>query len=115
MNLSIEDEDINEDINVDWSLEVFCIHNNYLVEYSKKNDYKKSHYFVNCDCGREDKEECYYNNFYKNKTTFTINRAITKKHKKKQIEPNQTIPSCGKKTKNYDFLFNNNNSINKKN
>ena len=114
VNLAIEDENINEDVNIDWSLEIFCIHNNYLVEYNKKSEYKKNHYFINCDCDSQNKEECYYNNYYKNKITFTNSRKVNKKPKKKIVEKNQILPNCEKKSKNYDFLFNNHNRFNNK-
>ena len=36
VDLSIEEKNINDDIEIDWSLEIFCIHTDCLVEYKKK-------------------------------------------------------------------------------
>ena len=74
------DEDINEDVDIDWSLEIFCIHTDFLVEYNKNKSSKKykNHYFINCDCNKSD-DECYYNDFYKNKNFIKINEDELKK------------------------------------
>ena len=73
-------EDINEDVDIDWSLEIFCIHTDFLVEYNKNKSSKKykNHYFINCDCNKSD-DECYYNDFYKNKNFIKINEDELKK------------------------------------
>ena len=73
-------EDINEDVDIDWSLEIFCIHTDFLVEYNKNKFSKKykNHYFINCDCNKSD-DECYYNDFYKNKNFIKINEDELKK------------------------------------
>ena len=36
VDLIIEEKNINDDIEIDWSLEIFCIHTDCLVEYKKK-------------------------------------------------------------------------------
>ena len=67
IDLTIEN-DIKEDVEIDWILELFCIHTDFLVRFNKRNypkDFNK-HYFINCDCYKKDNEECYYNTFYKN-------------------------------------------------
>ena len=73
-------EDINEDVDIDWSLEIFCIHTDFLVEYNKNKSSKKykNHYFINCDCNKSN-DECYYNDFYKNKNFIKINEDELKK------------------------------------
>lgn len=55
-------KDINENIEIDWILEIFCIHSDYLVQNFNKNNYpnkSQKHYFINCDCSQEN---CIYNN-----------------------------------------------------
>ena len=63
----------NEEMEVDWKVEIFCIHYNFLVEYKKFSSFyekKKNdliHYFINCDCYKFCNnnimtEECFYNN-----------------------------------------------------
>lgn len=67
IDLTVEN-DIKEDIEIDWILELFCIHTDFLVRFNKRN-YAKNfnrHYFINCDCNKQENEECYYNTFYKN-------------------------------------------------
>ena len=51
-------------------MDLFCIHTDFLVPYRKniKNiKYKRlkyvQHFFLNCDCCLNDKNECYYNEF----------------------------------------------------
>ena len=87
----IVENDIKEDIEIDWILEVFCIHSYYLVQNSNKNNnypknYKK-HYFLNCDCNQE---ECYY-----------INGNQNNNNEKKP--PSEPLPD--KKKKGYGNLF----------
>ena len=67
IDLTVEN-DINEDFEIDWILELFCIHTDFLVRFNKKNNVKdfNKHYFINCDCNKQENEECYYNTFYKN-------------------------------------------------
>ena len=57
------DNDINEEeIEIDWILEIFCIHSDYLLKFSKKNSVKNNfkHYFINCDCNCDG--YCFYYN-----------------------------------------------------
>ena len=67
VDLNVEEKDINEDIDIDWSLEIFCIHNDFLLEYDK-NNYRRyqNHYFINCDCNSKSDDTCYYNMFFEN-------------------------------------------------
>ena len=59
-------EDIDEDVEIEWSLDVFCIHNDFLISTNHFFIFSKyNHYFINCDCGNKD--DCYYNYFYNNK------------------------------------------------
>ena len=69
INMNIENS-YNENIEVEWILDLFCIHTDFLVPYRKniKNiKYKRlkyvQHFFLNCDCCLNDKNECYYNEF----------------------------------------------------
>ena len=105
-------EDINEDVDIDWSLEIFCIHTDFLVEYNKNKSSKKykNHYFINCDCNKSD-DECYYNDFYKNKNFIKINEDELKKtedNKKYTNEKNNCLfgcPTTNDKKKSYGKLF----------
>ena len=54
--------DINENIEIDWILEIFCLHSDYLVQNFNKNNFpnkSQKHYFINCYFS---KKECFYNN-----------------------------------------------------
>ena len=70
------------EVEVEWSLNIFCIHTNFLISENWNFCSKKyNHYFVNCDCTRDDKGDCYYYSFYNNKNfikkekkDFTINK-----------------------------------------
>ena len=82
VDLNVEEKDINEDIDIDWSLEIFCIHNNFLLEYDK-NNYRRyqNHFFINCDCNSKSDDTCYYNQFFENnKETEKVN--LTKQETK---------------------------------
>lgn len=108
----IIDEDINEDVDIDWSLEIFCIHTDFLVEYNTNKSSKKykNHYFINCDCNKSD-DECYYNDFYKNKNFIKINEDELKKtednKKYKPISSNSLFgcPNNNNKKKSCANLF----------
>ena len=95
IDLTVEN-DINEDIEIDWILELFCIHTDFLVRFNKKNNVKdfNKHYFINCDCNKQENEECYYNTFYKNDNFIKmdsdglqnrINKNINEKKSKKKF------------------------------
>ena len=74
------------EIEVEWSLNIFCIHTNFLISENWNFTSKKyNHYFMNCDCTRDDKNDCYYYSFYNNKNyikkekkNFTINKTTKK-------------------------------------
>ena len=70
----IEEENNNDDyMEVEWTLQLFCINCDYLIPYSSYYNYYnqiEGHYFLNCDCykRKDDKKEnkqkniiCYYN------------------------------------------------------
>ena len=57
---------IDEDIEIDWILEIYCIHTDFLVQYNSsihKNYNDIEHYFLYCDCCTNN-TECYYKEFY---------------------------------------------------
>jgi len=66
------EENINEDVEVEWILDIFCIHKDFLVPHNKKQIYQNmlnrnvEHFFLNCDCPQLN-NECIYNLFNKNK------------------------------------------------
>ena len=64
VDLKSENE-IDENIEIDWILEIYCIHSDFLVEYNSNihRNFKDIHYFINCDCCNSD---CYYKGFYTN-------------------------------------------------
>ena len=96
------EEDAYENIDIDWYLEIFCIHSNFLVH--RNSVLKSNHYFQNCDCGQKGIENCSYNSY--NKGSFIINNY--KKPKKKQGS------SKSKYEKYFDLLYNNNKRFNNK-
>ena len=62
VDLTIDNDLEIEEVEIDWILEIFCIHSDYLLKYSKKDIIKNmnQHYFINCDCGQKENESCYY-------------------------------------------------------
>jgi len=66
------EENINEDVEVEWILDIFCIQKDFLVPHNKKQIYQNmlnrnvEHFFLNCDCPQLN-NECIYNLFNKNK------------------------------------------------
>ena len=62
MNLLQENNIYKKNINVKWTVDIFCIHEDFLVSnFSKNYFYPKinRHFFVNCDC---DFKQCNYKN-----------------------------------------------------
>ena len=62
VNLSQENNNYNKNINAKWIVDIFCIHEDFLVSnFSKTYSFPKSnrHFFVNCDC---DFKQCNYKN-----------------------------------------------------
>ena len=96
------EENINEDIEVEWILDIFCIHKDFLVPYNKKQIYqnllnqKVEHYFLNCDCPQNYNDECLYNLLYQNKKYTHKNfEEITYKNNKdkdKTVSPKEVKP-----------------------
>ena len=63
----ISENDIDQDIEIDWTLEIFCIHTDFLITYNSnihKNNKEMEHYFLICDCCQTNNSECYYKGFY---------------------------------------------------
>ena len=62
----IDDNNIDEDIEIRWTVEIFCIHSDFLVPQKSSNinnsNMNIEHYFINCDCCNQ--SNCYYNGFY---------------------------------------------------
>ena len=73
INIFKEKNDLDGIIEVDWTLKIFCTNCDYLIPYTKDNNYKQieGHYFSNCDCYKRmskldnDKTICYYNKMKK--------------------------------------------------
>ena len=88
IDLTVEN-DINEEIEIDWILELFCIHTDFLVSFNKKNNIKdfNKHYFINCDCNKQESEECYYNTFYKNENFIKMDSDGLQKRINQNINP----------------------------
>lgn len=98
IDLNAEDA-IDENIEIDWILDIFCIHSDFLVKYdNNKNNSNKNnnkHYFINCDCNSNSNEDCYYNDFYKNNNSKKMDEEELKKRKNNNLFgcPNQ--PAIG--------------------
>ena len=88
IDLTVEN-DINEEIEIDWILELFCIHTDFLVSFNKKNNIKdfNKHYFINCDCNKQENEECYYNTVYKNENFIKMDSDGLQKRINQNIKP----------------------------
>jgi hypothetical protein len=51
-----ENNEFDENFEIEWSVEIFCIHSDFLIPYSsinKNNSEVDEHYFSNCDCDRK--------------------------------------------------------------
>ena len=90
-----KNNNINEEMEMEWVLEIYCIHSNYLIQYSNndENNTNIEHYFTNCDCTHiknNNNEECYYNLFYKEENLRKLNKEELKMKEmdklKKEIE-----------------------------
>ena len=82
INMNIENS-INQKIEVEWALEIFCIHTDFLVPYHKIFKYKNlkygQHFFLNCDCCLNEKKECYYNEFITDEKWEKLNKENLQK------------------------------------
>ena len=75
-------QNFHGEVEVEWSLDIFCIHTNFLISNNWLLCSKKyNHYFVNCDCRREDSTDCYYYTFYQNKNYIKKEKADFKINK----------------------------------
>ena len=78
-------ENFYGEIEVEWSLDIFCIHTNFLISENWLFCSKKyNHYFLNCDCSRENNSDCYYYTFYQNKNYIKKEKADFKINKSKK-------------------------------
>ena len=78
-------ENFYGEIEVEWSLDIFCIHTNFLISEKWLFCSKKyNHYFLNCDCSRENNSDCYYYTFYQNKNYIKKEKADFKINKSKK-------------------------------
>ena len=98
IDFSLE-EDAYENIDIDWYLEIFCIHSDFLVHCFSV--IKSNHYFQNCDCGQKGIENCSYSSYNQKKDSFVI--ANHKKPSKKYGSKSMRI---------FNFLYKNNNKFN---
>ena len=104
----IVDNDLDEEVEIDWILEIFCIHSDYLLKRIKTDISKNmnQHYFINCDCDGEENESCHYiskNNSKNIIDTFNLNNN--------KYNNNINIENISQ-TKNTINLNNNNNKDN---
>ena len=97
------EEDVYENIDIDWYLEIFCIHSNFLVR--PVSVFTSNHYFQNCDCCQKGFENCSYNFYNQKKYAFIISN-----HKK----PQKKRDSMSNYAKIFDLLYNNNKRFNTK-
>jgi len=97
------EEDAYENVDIDWYLEIFCIHNNFLVRPYQV--IKSNHYFQNCDCCQKGVENCSYNSYNQKKFAFIISN-----HKKPQ-KKRDPMTNYAKK---FDLLYNSNKRFNTK-
>ena len=97
VDLSVDNDLEVEEVEIDWILEIFCIHSDYLLKCGKKDIIKNmnQHYFINCDCSKKENESCYYIRKSNSNNTTNCNNNKPK--------PDNNTNS-GKK-KNYGNLF----------
>lgn len=81
--------DQNQDVEIDWNIEIYCIHSDFLVPYEegKFSTHSKIHYFSNCDCNIINNyygycEDCFYNRFFTKKDWFTFDKIEYEKTRK---------------------------------
>ena len=97
INMNIENR-INQKIEVEWILEIFCIHSDFLVSSHKNFEYKNlkyiQHFFLNCDCCLNEKNECYYNEYITDENWKKLNKENIqnlKEIKEEKKEENKEI------------------------
>ena len=96
VGFKLDEEEVYEDVDINWYLEIFCIPTNYLVRNSWFP--KSNHFFINCSCG-EDADDCSYSNLNQKKESFIIEN-----HKQRKKKPS----SDSNQSKIYYFLFHDN-------
>jgi len=108
IDLNVEDA-IDENIEIDWILDIFCIHTDFLVKYDKNknnsNINNNKHYFINCDCNSNNKEDCYYNDFYKNNNFKKMDEEEFKKRENNNYNNLPKPATNTNKKKGYGNLF----------
>ncbi len=86
--IDLENENnLEGDIDIDWTLEIFCIHTDFLVLFNSNisnNNKHNEHYFLNCDCCLG--KECYYNGYFKYKNWRKLDDSDLKKMQNKLRE-----------------------------
>ena len=96
VGFKLDEEEVYEDVDINWYLEIFCIPTNCLVRNSWFP--KSNHFFINCCCG-EDADDCSYSNLNQKKESFIIEN-----HKQRKKKPS----SDSNQSKIYYFLFHDN-------
>ena len=100
---------VDEGVEIDWILDIFCIHTDFLVKYDKiknknnSNTNNVKHYFINCDCNSNNNEDCYYNDFYKNNNF----KKMDEEELKKRENSNSNLFPKPQPKKPYGNLFGN--------
>ena len=63
VNLSSNNNNLKKNIIVEWTVDIFCIHENFLISNFSKDEFfspkSYNHFFINCDC---DSNNCNYKN-----------------------------------------------------
>ena len=88
-----ENNELNENLQIDWILKLFCINCDYLIPYSSDYNFyhqNEGHYFLNCDCYKRIKDNyynyiCYYNQFEVNMEKL---KPVVQKFKKLKKQKN---------------------------
>ena len=112
VSISEKNNEFNDDIEIEWKLEIFCIHYNFLIPSENKNLYnnankrKSKHYFINCDCFQifndNNNGECFFNK--KNEVKI---EELNKKYEEKimdNLSNEISLEDCKKNEKLYKDL-----------
>ena len=74
----IDENNIDDNIEISWTVEIFCIHSDFLVKTKENNYINNDHYFVNCDCCCNN-SNCYYNEFFTNENWKKVDKEKLKR------------------------------------
>ena len=111
VDLSVDNDLEVEEVEIDWILEIFCIHSDYLLKCGKKDIIKNmnQHYFINCDCCKKENESCYYISKSKDNNNATNNHN---NNNNKPNKPNNLFGNPSQSKQPSASLFGNKNNNN---